>query len=227
MWSWQRAHWMVTPSNGGQAGLHRLLLRVEVLVHFVDGLVVGDVRGGPHEPGGGQRLDLVGRRDGQVLVIDQLVAGQLLEDELVDRLVLVERVDDVVAVFPGDFAIAVAGVAAGIGVAGDIQPVPAPLFAVMGRRQQVIDHLFPGVRRLVLDEGLDFGGRGRQPDQVEVGAADQGRRGPLRPASSSLCASSCARTKASIGVRTWSLFFTVGTGGFTGLRNDHQLRPWA
>src|SRR5436190_16364712 len=38
--------------------------------------------------------------------------------------------------------------------------------------------------------------------------------------------SSWARTKLSIGVRTWSLVATVGTGYFTGFLNDHQLRSF-
>ena len=57
-----------------EAGLHRLLLGVEVLIYLIYGLVIGDVGGGPHEAGRGQRLDLVGRRDGQMLVVDHLVA---------------------------------------------------------------------------------------------------------------------------------------------------------
>src|SRR5947209_3842544 len=36
--------------------------------------------------------------------------------------------------------------------------------------------------------------------------------------------SSLASTKASIGVRTWSLFFTAGGVAFTGLRKDHHSR---
>ena len=50
--------------------LHRLLLRIEILVDFVNGLVIGDVGGGAHEAGGGERLDLVGRRNGEVFVVD-------------------------------------------------------------------------------------------------------------------------------------------------------------
>src|SRR6266568_8579161 len=56
----------------------------------------------------------------------------------------------------------------------------APLLTVMGRCQQVIDHLLPRVRRLVFDEGTHFGGSGREPDQVEVGATNQAWPGRLR-----------------------------------------------
>src|SRR5205085_12148834 len=67
----------------GEAGFHRLLLRVEVLVDLINSLIVSNIGRSPQESGSGQRLDLVGRRQGKVLVINELVAGHLLQNELV------------------------------------------------------------------------------------------------------------------------------------------------
>src|SRR5258708_6804157 len=63
------------------------------------------------------------------------VSGDLFDDELVERFVLVERVDDVVAIGPrvrinGTLALAIE-LSLGVRVARDVEPVAAPAFAVM------------------------------------------------------------------------------------------------
>ena len=60
--------------------------------------------------------------------VGEHVAGDLLDGELVEGHVAVERVDDPVAVFP-DFAAIVLFVAVGIGVARQIQPRAGPALA--------------------------------------------------------------------------------------------------
>ena len=114
----------------------------------------------------------------------QQVAGDLLADELVVRLVVVERVDDVVAIAPGVRVGEVPRRAGRLAVAGDVEPVPAPAFAERGRGEQPVDDLLEGVGRRVVDEGVDLLGRRRQAGQVERDPADQRRAGRRRrPAS--------------------------------------------
>ena len=116
----------------------------------------------------------------------QDVAGDLLADELVVRLVGVEGVDDVVAVAPGLGHGEVGRLAGRVGVADHVEPVPAPLLAVGRRRQQPVHELVESVRRAVGEEGVDLVRRRRQPGQVERDAADErelvGRRSRLQAA---------------------------------------------
>ena len=103
-----------------------------------------------------------------------LVPGQLQPDELVERHVVVQGLDDEVAVVVGGRPVGVALVAAAVGVAGDVQPVPAPALAVVGAGEEPVhEGLVGGVRVRGLDERLDLVRRRRQPGQVERDAADQ------------------------------------------------------
>ena len=147
---------------------------------------------------------------------ERLVAGELLEDEAVVRLVGVEGADDVVAVAPGVGPRFVELVAVGLGVAGEVEPVPAPALAVVRARRAA--GRSPSRRRpgdLSFDERVDLLRRRRQAGQVERDAADEllagrGRRG-VSPAASSL-----ARMNASIGLagRAASTAGTFGRSGF-------------
>ena len=140
--------------------------RVEIVVlgeRGVRRLVVPDaqsqIAGGDDRRGGG--------------VVD-LVAGELVGQKLVVRHVRVESVDHPVAVAPGRWLLAVPLVAVGLGVADEIEPVPAPALAVVGRCQQAVDEAFPRVGTLVLLEGLDLLEGRWQPGQVVARAPDQG-----------------------------------------------------
>ncbi len=62
-----------------------------------------------------------------------------------------------------------------LGVPRHIEPVAAPTFAVMGRRQQPIDDLLIRIGRLIAEIGLDVLGRGGQSDQIKRQPADQCR----------------------------------------------------
>ena len=109
--------------------------------------------------GGGAVQAVVGRRhallDGGVR---HQVAGQLLARELVERLVVAERAQHVVAIGPGGEGV-VAVEAAGVGVAHDVEPVHGLLLGVARRGQQAVDQLLVGVRRRVFQEGVDLFGR--------------------------------------------------------------------
>ena len=65
------------------------------------------------------------------------------------------------------------GVAVGVGVAGDVEPVARPAFAVSRRGEQPFNELSVGVGRGVSDEGCGLGGRGRQSREVDRRAADE------------------------------------------------------
>ena len=129
--------------------------------------------------------------------VRQQVAGELLDRELVERLVGVERPDDVVAVGP-DRARRVVGVAGRVGVAGQVEPHPAPVLAVGGLGEQAIDEPFVGVgarvvgrtRRLPPGSAAGRSGRGRARRTSAYRSASGEGVSPSR--------SSRARTKRSI-----------------------------
>ena len=135
------------------------------------------IRGGGIAPGqcqvaGGDDLfvttGIVGRWVG-----GEDVAGELFADELIERLVVLEGVEHVVAVEAG-FGDGIIGVVAGrVGVAHDVEPVASPAFAVVGRGEQAFDEAGPGVGRGVGQIFVDFGGRRGQAEKVEVGAAQE------------------------------------------------------
>jgi len=134
------------------------------------GFAVGVAAVGPvgrpdgEEPAAGPRLGLLRHQ----------VAGHLLSDELVERQVPVETSDHPVAVVP---RVGQGGVVEEstepVAVAGHVQPVPAPAFAVMRGIQQSVDQAGPRVGTVVLLERPDLLGSRRQADQVECHTADQ------------------------------------------------------
>ena len=147
--------------------------------HFVVG--AGDVLVAGVLAQRAEAVEAAGDEEGRVLRID-LVAGELLFDEFVVGLVAVETLHHVVAIAPGVGAVHVVLVAVALGEADDVEPVAAPLFAVVRRGQQTVDDFLPGVGRFVGEEGVDLFGSGRQAGEVEGDAADErgavgGRRG--------------------------------------------------
>ena len=65
-------------------------------------------------------------------------------------------------------------VAVGVGIAGQVEPLHRHALAVLRQRQQAVHLLLVGVGGLVGEEGVHFGGRGRQAGEVEAEAAQQG-----------------------------------------------------
>ena len=124
------------------------------------------------------RHPLVLRRTGQE------VAGELLGQELVVRLVLIERLQHPVAPRPGEHRF-VARVAPGIGVTRQVEPADGQMLAETRRREQRVHPAFEGVGRVVGEEGVDLLGRRRQSRQGEGGAAEElgALRGRGRPES--------------------------------------------
>jgi len=103
----------------------------------------------------------------------ELVAGDLLPDEQVVRLVAVERVDDVVAVTPRMRHVGVALVAGGVGVAGEVEPVARPAFAVTWIVEQPVDQLPVSERTAIVDERGGGVRVGRDAEQVKVQPANE------------------------------------------------------
>ena len=119
---------------------------------------------------------VVARRDeGVTRGLGQFVTGQLLDYELVIGLVVIERPDDVIAIPPGMRLVAVAFEGVCVGIANQIEPVSSPLLAVMLAGKEAVNHLLPGVGRVVGEEVADFLLGRRQACHVVGRPADQGR----------------------------------------------------
>ena len=103
----------------------------------------------------------------------QQVAGDLFDGELVERLVGIERLDDVVAIEP-DRSWRVVGIACRISVARQVEPEPCPVFAVRAFGQQPIDELLIGFGTAVVDELFYLLKGRRQAGEVERKAANEG-----------------------------------------------------
>ena len=100
--------------------------------------------------------------------LGQEVAGHLVDDELVEALVLVERLDHPIAVGP-DFTARVARVAGAVGIAGEVEPLAGPVFAV-GRLGEESGHY---VRVLGVGEFRDFFRGRRQAGDVQRETTDE------------------------------------------------------
>ena len=142
---------------------------------LIDGAVAGAVGAHSQHPGGNQLIGLFGseirKRRRQ-----QFVAGELLDEELIPRFVVVESADHVVAIPVGPFAGRIhSAVAIAVGIADDVEPMPSPMFAVGGRGQQLVDESLVGVGRTIVHELLDGRWRGRQAGQVEIEPPDECR----------------------------------------------------
>ena len=152
------------------------------------GAVFGEVLLGLGAAFAGHHVQAIVAARGQLFFgrVRQQVAGELLSGEHVERLVAIERVDDVVAVGE-DALVLVAVVADRVGEAGDIQPPDRHAFAEVRRGEQAVDLFFESIGRVVGDEGRGLGGSGRQPGEVEGETPEQaflvrlGRQGRLLP----------------------------------------------
>ena len=103
----------------------------------------------------------------------EFIARNLLFGEAIVRLVVIERLDDVVAVAPGDQQIRILLETGGIAITREIEPVSSPFFAIARRRQQTVDHLFPGIGRAIPEECVDLLFAGRETQQIVGGAPKQ------------------------------------------------------
>ena len=140
--------------------------------------------------------------------VGEFVAGELFVEEAVVGFVGVEGGDDVVAVTPGVGTVEVVFLAVGIGVAGEVEPVASPAFAVVRGGEEFVDEIGPGVGGIVVDEGGDLRGSWREAEKVEVGAADEGV---------AVCLGSGGEVAAAIGYEEVDGVCARGDGGTDGL----------
>ena len=153
--------------------------------------------------------------------IGQQIAGELLDRELIERLVAIEGRDHPIAKRP-NFAIIVEMNAVGIGVARGIEPIAGPMLAIAGRRQQAIDVFFIRIGRFVVQKLVELApasAAGRS-DRGTPGGPTCGDR-PPGPAASRSARASPERTDRS-GSCTQAAFFTAGNSGRFGAMNDHS-----
>ena len=137
------------------------------------------VHAAAQEAGGHEVVGQLGRDDGGVAVIGQLVSGELFGEETIERLVVVQRADDVIAVAPEFLPnrIFIHGTL-GIRVTGGVEPSLAPVLSVTRRGEQFVHEPFVGVRPAVEKKRRDLGGRWRKAGDGEIGAANErARRG--------------------------------------------------
>ena len=104
--------------------------------------------------------------------IGEKVAGELLGHEAVEGHVPVERVDHPIAVFPHG-TVTVAGVAVGVGIAGDVEPMASPTLPVVGGIQQTVDQALVGAGPGIGQKPGNFSRSRRQADQIEADAANE------------------------------------------------------
>ena len=117
------------------------------------------------------------RRDDHLRIIRlDLVARDLLADELIVALIRVEGTHHVIPITPGVPSLVVIGEAGRIGVTGHVQPVLGHALSVVRGREQPVDQGGEGLGLgpRVFDEGRYFFRLRRQAKQVERRAADQG-----------------------------------------------------
>ena len=104
--------------------------------------------------------------------LGQQVAGQLIDREVTERLVAIERTDHPVAIGP-DLANIVEVQPVRVAVPRHIQPMPSHLLAIVLRLEEPIDHLFVGVGGGIRQKRVDLVERWRQSGQREGDPSDQ------------------------------------------------------
>ena len=108
------------------------------------------------------------RNEGLVGLPVHLVASDLFGEEQVVRLVLVERLDDVVAIAPCVGPMHVVLETTGVGVPRHVKPVAPVALAVVRRREKRIDQALPCLRGLVRHERGHLRRRRQQAEKVQV-----------------------------------------------------------
>ena len=104
--------------------------------------------------------------------LGQHVARNLLDAELIEGHVSVQRTHDPVAVGP-DLPRAVLLKAVRVRIARQVQPAPRPALAILLGGQQVIDEVVIGTGRLVIHKRICLRRGWRQADEIEINAAHE------------------------------------------------------
>ena len=136
---------------------------------------------GDHAALGRGRVAPVETRGDELCIrrILEQVTSQLLDRELVEGLVVVEGLDDPVAVAPHR-ALVVQVQPVGVRVACEVEPAARHVLAEARRGEQAVDLALVGVRPVVGEEGVQLLGRRLEAGQVVRQAAQQGLAVGLR-----------------------------------------------
>ena len=160
-----------TAQSHAQEGLANLdHLRVDVVGAHALLVGVDDFHIAHHQKAGGGEVlcALLGLLEGHE------ITGDLLAHKAVKGFVLVEGGDEVVAVAPGLLGVHAVGGAHHVGVAGEIQPVAGPAFAVGLGAKQAINHAFIGLRAAVSQIGEQLIFAGGPASEVKAAAPQPG-----------------------------------------------------
>ena len=144
--------------------------------HDIDA-VVNDVALHP-EKAAAQREETHRSFVARLAVLD-LVGGQLQQQETIVGHVFVQRLHHPVAIGPGmgpEAFLPAVDITLGVRIARDVQPMPAPMLAVMRRIQKSIDATFVGLRIAVVCKCFDLVKARRQPGERVMQTPNQ-----LRP----------------------------------------------
>jgi hypothetical protein len=98
--------------------------------------------------------------------------------------------DGPVAIRP-DLARAVLFISVGVGIAGQVEPVPAPTLTVMRRSEEPVDNLVVRVVAGVFDECIDFFWRWGKTGKIEAQPPNESDAISFRRGGKSLCFQPC------------------------------------
>ena len=98
----------------------------------------------------------------------QQVASELLAREFIERHVSIDGVDDPITPTPRPWTLPVFLVTIGVGIAGEIEPVPSPALAKMRRVEQAIDDTLVRSVARVGKKRFDFLARRWQSGEIET-----------------------------------------------------------
>ena len=145
LWSWHRAQPTVKPEEYLTHGSGQLVQNILTELRLEIGVGL---------PGSHAQKAKATRRSAlrSPLRLVHFVAGQLLLDELVVRLVLIERANHVIAIAPRGRTLAVDRETIRFGESRQIQPVTRPSLAVTRIREQPVDDFLVRVGRRIFFE---------------------------------------------------------------------------
>ena len=145
-------------SAGGVDHVSQFILTLHRVEHRV---AFDDVIGSRHEESG--------RR-----VCTEGIAGELLPDKPVVRLVRVECIHDPIAVVIGCLTLTIRFEAIGVRIPHHIHPMAGPAFAIAGTGQNGVHKARVGIRTWIIYKRIRFLRRGRQAVHDEIESTDQG-----------------------------------------------------
>src|SRR5262249_47105005 len=106
--------------------------------------------------------------------VRQLVTRELFENESVERLVLIERLNYIVPITPSIWLGGIPLRAVWPPGSDHIQPVPSPALAIGGPRQKTVDELFE--LAWIAEKGLLLRERRGEPDQIQIHSPQKSAR---------------------------------------------------